>query len=90
MTRHFSQQKGFSCCPFYIESCHILKWPSPLQTQALTLIYAYGTTDEIGYHGVKRGAKELNLLNHVTRATVTNSNYLTATMDNVGIMETKI
>ncbi|XP_041755299.1 DBH-like monooxygenase protein 2 homolog [Coregonus clupeaformis] len=29
----------------------------------LKLIYAYGKTDDIGYHGKSRGTKEVNLLN---------------------------
>ncbi|XP_037304540.2 DBH-like monooxygenase protein 2 homolog [Pungitius pungitius] len=54
-----------------------------ITAEPLTLIYAYGTTDDLGYHGGLRGAKKVNLLNHVTRATVTNINYLSATMDNI-------
>ncbi|KAK6306094.1 hypothetical protein J4Q44_G00230190 [Coregonus suidteri] len=30
---------------------------------SLKLIYAYGKTDDIGYHGKSRGTKEVNLLN---------------------------
>lgn len=51
------------------------------------MIYAYGLTDVISYHRARRGAKEVNLLNYMPRTTVTNLNYLSATMDNVGILE---
>ncbi|KAM8831476.1 DBH-like monooxygenase protein 2 homolog [Spinachia spinachia] len=54
-----------------------------ITAEPLTVLYAYGTTDDLSYHGTLRGAKTVNLLNHVTRATITNSNYLSATMDNI-------
>lgn len=56
------------------------------QAQPIKLIYAYGTTDEISYHHAYRGSKEVNLLNHMPRNTVTNLNHFIATVDNVRII----
>lgn len=56
-----------------------------ISTQAVKMIYAYGLTDVISYHRARRGAKEVNLLNYMPRTTVTNLNYLSATMDNITI-----
>ncbi|KAM9779549.1 DBH-like monooxygenase protein 2 homolog isoform 2-T3 [Syngnathus typhle] len=58
----------------------------PITAQAMNLIYAYGNTDEISYHGPLTGTKELNLLNYVSRATaVANGNSIRATVENVTI-----
>uniref|UniRef100_A0A8D0DGG4 Monooxygenase, DBH-like 1, like n=1 Tax=Sander lucioperca TaxID=283035 RepID=A0A8D0DGG4_SANLU len=51
----------------------------------IKLIYAYGITDEIAYHGDREGTKEVNLLNYKPRMTSTNLNYLSATVDNITI-----
>ncbi|XP_070705986.1 DBH-like monooxygenase protein 2 homolog [Pempheris klunzingeri] len=56
-----------------------------ISAQPIKLIYAYGTTDEITYHGALRGTKEVNLLNYMPRTTLTNNNYISATMDNITI-----
>ncbi|XP_061609405.1 DBH-like monooxygenase protein 2 homolog isoform X2 [Phyllopteryx taeniolatus] len=57
----------------------------PITAQPMKLIYAYGTTDEIGFHAGLAGTKEVNLLNFVPRTTVTNGNYISATMENITI-----
>ncbi|XP_075940786.1 DBH-like monooxygenase protein 2 homolog [Anarhichas minor] len=60
---------------------------SPITDTPVKMIYAFGTTDTLGYHGHRRGAKEVNLLNYVARPTSTNLNYLNVTMDNVTVPE---
>ncbi|CAB1322261.1 unnamed protein product [Coregonus sp. 'balchen'] len=40
------------------------------------LIYAYGKTDDIGYHGKRRGTKEVNLLKFMPRSRPPDINYL--------------
>ncbi|XP_032398273.1 DBH-like monooxygenase protein 2 homolog [Etheostoma spectabile] len=55
----------------------------------IKLIYAYGKTDEITYHGDLRGTKEVNLLNYKSRTTSTNLNYLSATVENITIPQTR-
>lgn len=59
--------------------------PSLLQAQPIKLIYAYGPTDDIAYHQARRGTKEVNLLNYMTRTTLTSVSYLSATVDSVRI-----
>lgn len=59
--------------------------PSLSQAQPIKLIYAYGTTDDITYHGARRGTKEVNLLNYIPRTSLPNRNYLNVTVNNVGI-----
>lgn len=49
----------------------------------MKLIYAYGTTDDIGYHQSRRGTKEVNLLNYRARAASNTSDYFSVTMENV-------
>ncbi|XP_029318773.1 DBH-like monooxygenase protein 2 homolog isoform X2 [Cottoperca gobio] len=56
-----------------------------ITTQPIKLIYAYGETDEIAYHGARRGTKEVNLLNYMPRTTLSSLNYLIAKMDNITI-----
>ncbi|XP_039980893.1 DBH-like monooxygenase protein 2 homolog isoform X2 [Xiphias gladius] len=56
-----------------------------ITAQPIKLIYAYGTTDEITYHGARRGTKEVNLLNYMPRTSLPNLNYLSATVDNITI-----
>uniref|UniRef100_A0A3Q1EF73 Monooxygenase, DBH-like 1, like n=1 Tax=Acanthochromis polyacanthus TaxID=80966 RepID=A0A3Q1EF73_9TELE len=56
-----------------------------ITAQPIKLIYAYGTTDEINYHGSRRGTKEVNLLNYMPRTIPTDSNYLSAKVENVRI-----
>ncbi|XP_068580584.1 DBH-like monooxygenase protein 2 homolog [Cebidichthys violaceus] len=53
----------------------------------IKIIYAFGTTDEPAYHGRRRGAKEVNLLNYVAKSPSTSLNYLSVTMDNVTVPE---
>ncbi|XP_019727004.1 DBH-like monooxygenase protein 2 homolog isoform X2 [Hippocampus comes] len=57
----------------------------PITAQPMKLIYAYGLTDEIGFHAALAGSKELNLLNYVTRSTAAKGNYISATMENITI-----
>lgn len=47
------------------------------------LIYAYGITDDIGYHKTLCGSKEVNLLNYMPRASIPDSKYFDLTMTNV-------
>ncbi|XP_044024444.1 DBH-like monooxygenase protein 2 homolog isoform X2 [Siniperca chuatsi] len=56
-----------------------------ITAQPIKLIYAYGPTDEITYHGARRGTKEVNLLNYIPRTIFTNVNYLSATVDNITV-----
>ncbi|XP_056261677.1 DBH-like monooxygenase protein 2 homolog [Seriola aureovittata] len=53
--------------------------------EPIKLIYAYGTTDEISYHGARRGTKEVNLLNFKIRTSLPNLNYLSATVENITV-----
>lgn len=55
------------------------------QDQPINVIYAYGTTDEISYHGQRRGVKQLNLLNYMPRTNLNNSKYISATVESVRI-----
>lgn len=57
-----------------------------LQAKPIKLIYAYGLTDEITYHQVRRGTKEVNLLNYMRRTPFSNLNYFSAAVDNVRII----
>ncbi|XP_073349527.1 DBH-like monooxygenase protein 2 homolog [Pagrus major] len=59
-----------------------------ITAQPIKLIYAYGTTDAIRYHGARRGTKEVNLLNYMARTTLTNVNFLSATVDNITVPAT--
>ncbi|KAM4521948.1 DBH-like monooxygenase protein 2 homolog isoform 1-T1 [Odontesthes bonariensis] len=56
-----------------------------ITAQPIKIIYAYGTTDDIRYHGTQRGTKEVNLLNYMPRSTPSNANYLSAKVDNVTV-----
>ncbi|KAM9840262.1 DBH-like monooxygenase protein 2 homolog [Aulostomus maculatus] len=56
-----------------------------ITAQPIKLIYAYGTTDEIGYHQTRRGTKEVNLLNYMPRTTSPDSKYLSASVEKVAI-----
>ncbi|XP_077408154.1 DBH-like monooxygenase protein 2 homolog isoform X2 [Vanacampus margaritifer] len=57
----------------------------PITAQPTKLIYAYGTTDDPGYHAALAGTKELNLLNFVSRVTAANGNYISVMMEKVSI-----
>ncbi|XP_045074430.1 DBH-like monooxygenase protein 2 homolog [Coregonus clupeaformis] len=46
------------------------------------LIYAYGKTDDIGYHSKTRGTKEVNLLKFMARSSPQDGNYLDFVMEN--------
>ncbi|XP_051954256.1 DBH-like monooxygenase protein 2 homolog [Xyrauchen texanus] len=55
----------------------------PITTLPIKLIYAYGQTDDIAYHGTtQRGTKELNMLRYMPRVTPPNSKYFNMTMVN--------
>ncbi|XP_071335319.1 DBH-like monooxygenase protein 2 homolog [Trachinotus anak] len=56
-----------------------------ITAQPIKLIYAYGTTDEISYHSSLRGTMEVNLLNFRPRTSISNPNYLSATVNNITI-----
>ncbi|KAB5540062.1 hypothetical protein PHYPO_G00097030 [Pangasianodon hypophthalmus] len=47
------------------------------------LIYAYGNTDDIGYHKTLRGTKEVNLLSYMPRTSIPDSKYFDLTMTNI-------
>ncbi|KAJ8009680.1 hypothetical protein DPEC_G00094020 [Dallia pectoralis] len=49
------------------------------------LIYAYGVSDDIGYHFNRRGVKEVNLLNYIPRSSPLDSNYLDFVMENITV-----
>ncbi|MCJ8743956.1 hypothetical protein PDJAM_G00100630 [Pangasius djambal] len=49
------------------------------------LIYAYGNTDDIGYHKTLRGTKEVNLLSYMPRTSIADSKYFDLTMTNFTI-----
>ncbi|XP_029705011.1 DBH-like monooxygenase protein 2 homolog isoform X1 [Takifugu rubripes] len=44
-----------------------------IRAQPVKLIYAFGLTDDIGYHRTHRGTREVNLLNYSPRAAASNS-----------------
>lgn len=69
------------------ESFSILFSPSLSQAQPVKLIYAYGTTDNITYHGAHRGTKEINLLNYTPRTSLPTHSYLNVIVNNVGITQ---
>ncbi|XP_041814122.1 DBH-like monooxygenase protein 2 homolog isoform X2 [Chelmon rostratus] len=56
-----------------------------ITAQPIKLIYAYGPTDDIAYHQARRGTKEVNLLNYMTRTTLTSVSYLSATVDSITV-----
>uniref|UniRef100_A0A673CC00 Monooxygenase, DBH-like 1, like n=1 Tax=Sphaeramia orbicularis TaxID=375764 RepID=A0A673CC00_9TELE len=56
-----------------------------ITAQPIKLIYAYGTTDKIEYHGTRRGTKEVNLLNYRYRSPLPSDKYLSATVDNITV-----
>uniref|UniRef100_A0A3P9KJA9 Monooxygenase, DBH-like 1, like n=1 Tax=Oryzias latipes TaxID=8090 RepID=A0A3P9KJA9_ORYLA len=60
-----------------------------ITAQPIKLIYAYGTSDEIKYHGPRRGTKEVNLLNYVPRTSNTNATYLSVKVTNVPVPSNK-
>ncbi|XP_030261454.1 DBH-like monooxygenase protein 2 homolog [Sparus aurata] len=59
-----------------------------ITAQPIKLIYAYGTTDVISYHGARRGTKEVNLLNYMARTTLPNTNFLSVTVENITVPTT--
>ncbi|MEQ2312507.1 hypothetical protein AMECASPLE_031732, partial [Ameca splendens] len=54
-----------------------------ITAQPIKLIYAYGTTDDIKYHGSRRGTKEVNLLNYKPRTTPPDAKYLSVKVENI-------
>ncbi|XP_062387512.1 DBH-like monooxygenase protein 2 homolog isoform X2 [Sardina pilchardus] len=54
----------------------------PITELPVKLIYAYGQTDQIGYHRQLRGTKEVNLLKYMPRSIPTQSQYFDLTMLN--------
>nr|XP_046230083.1 DBH-like monooxygenase protein 2 homolog isoform X2 [Scatophagus argus] len=56
-----------------------------ITAQPIKLIYAYGLTDEISYHGSRRGVKEVNLLNYRPKTALTNAKYVSAIVDNIAV-----
>ncbi|KAG5279513.1 hypothetical protein AALO_G00078590 [Alosa alosa] len=57
----------------------------PITELPVKLIYAYGQTDQIGYHRQRRGTKEVNLLKYMPRSDPTQSQYFDMTMLNFTI-----
>ncbi|XP_060771592.1 DBH-like monooxygenase protein 2 homolog [Neoarius graeffei] len=57
----------------------------PITEIPVKLIYAYGKTDDIGYHNTLRGTKEVNLLNYMPRTSIPDSKYFDLTMTNFTI-----
>nr|XP_015802787.2 DBH-like monooxygenase protein 2 homolog [Nothobranchius furzeri] len=53
--------------------------------QPIYLIYAYGETDEIKYHGGRRGQKQVHLLNYLVRSLSPNATYLSVRVENITI-----
>ncbi|XP_054617093.1 DBH-like monooxygenase protein 2 homolog isoform X3 [Dunckerocampus dactyliophorus] len=56
-----------------------------ITAQPMNLLYAYGDTDEIDYHGGQAGVKEVNLLDHAPQAAVASGKYMSVTMQNLPI-----
>ncbi|XP_041832716.1 DBH-like monooxygenase protein 2 homolog [Melanotaenia boesemani] len=54
-----------------------------ITAQPIKLIYAYGTTDDIKYHGARRGTKEVNLLNYMPRTTPPNVKSISVKVNNI-------
>ncbi|XP_057208977.1 DBH-like monooxygenase protein 2 homolog isoform X2 [Triplophysa rosa] len=63
-----------------IKSCD--EYDLPITTDPIKLIYAYGQTDDIKYHGTRRGTKEVNLLRYMPKVTPTDSKYFDMIMVN--------
>lgn len=63
--------------------CSFLNFWSVSKAQPVKLIYAYGKTDEIGYHQTRRGTKEVNLLNFRPRTASNSPDYFSITVENV-------
>ncbi|KAI7800157.1 DBH-like monooxygenase protein 2 homolog [Triplophysa rosa] len=63
-----------------IKSCD--EYDLPITTLPIKLIYAYGQTDDITYHGTRRGTKEVNLLRYMPRLTPPDSKYFDMIMVN--------
>lgn len=62
--------------------------PPVLQAQPIKLIYAYGKTDDIRYHGGLRGTKEVNLLNYMPRTIPPDAKYVRVNVENVSKKDT--
>ncbi|RVE55850.1 hypothetical protein OJAV_G00230240 [Oryzias javanicus] len=60
-----------------------------ITAKPIKLIYAYGTSDEIKYHGPRRGTKEVNLLNYMPRTSNSSAKYLSAKVTNVTVPSNK-
>ncbi|XP_036003327.1 DBH-like monooxygenase protein 2 homolog [Fundulus heteroclitus] len=60
-----------------------------ITAQPIKLIYAYGTSDDIRYHGSLRGTKEVNLLNHKTRTTPPDAKFLSVNVNNITVPANK-
>ncbi|XP_015227900.1 PREDICTED: DBH-like monooxygenase protein 2 homolog [Cyprinodon variegatus] len=57
--------------------------------QPIKLIYAYGVTDDIGYHRSRRGTKEVNLLNYMPRSNPPDAKYFTLKVENITVPSKK-
>ncbi|XP_077443073.1 DBH-like monooxygenase protein 2 homolog isoform X2 [Stigmatopora argus] len=53
----------------------------PILDQPIYVIYAYGLTDDIGFHYSLVGGKQLNLLGYGSKTIATNGDYSTATLE---------
>ncbi|XP_024146154.1 DBH-like monooxygenase protein 2 homolog [Oryzias melastigma] len=60
-----------------------------ITAKPIKLIYAYGTSDDIKYHGPRRGTKEVNLLNYMPRTSNSSAKYLSAKVTNVSVPSNK-
>ncbi|XP_014904217.1 DBH-like monooxygenase protein 2 homolog [Poecilia latipinna] len=56
-----------------------------ITAQSIKLIYAYGTTDVIKYHGSFRGTKETNLLNYKSKTVPLDARYLSVKVDKISV-----
>lgn len=73
--------------PFAFFSHFFETFWSVLKAQPIKLIYAFGLTDDIGYHRTRRGTKEVNLLNYSPRMVASNSSdYFSVTVEKVWII----
>ncbi|XP_054876024.1 DBH-like monooxygenase protein 2 homolog [Poeciliopsis prolifica] len=66
-----------------IETCDEKDFP--ITAQSIKLIYAYGATDDIKYHGRFRGTKEVNLLNYKPKTVPPDAKYLSLKVDKITV-----
>lgn len=76
-------------CYFYFYYYFVVK-PLVQQAQSIKLIYAYGATDNIKYHGIFRGTKEVNLLNYMPKTVPPDARYLSVKVDKVSKKDSKL